>query len=129
MNTTSQRLLAATLATFGIVSAIPIPLAGLDFAGVLDVFGIDGGDSPRGVVGLVIAAAVLTIAVLGLACVGVVLAALGSAAARPILMVAALAGVVTALASWLPAGLLLGLAAYLCGPETSPVGVRRPAVS
>jgi hypothetical protein len=118
VNITSHRLVAAALASLGVVSAAPIPLAGLDFAGLIDIFGIDGGDTPRAVVTLVITAAILTSAVLMLACVGIVLAAIGARAARPVLLVAAVAGVVTAVAAWLPAGVLIGVAAYLVGrPE------------
>jgi hypothetical protein len=43
---TSTRLAAAALAAFGAASAIPIPLAQLDFAGIVDAFDIDAGDSP-----------------------------------------------------------------------------------
>jgi hypothetical protein len=113
MDTIPQRFVAAALAALGVVSAAPIPLAGLDFAGFIDIFHIDGADSPRGVVALVAAAAILTVAILILACVGIVLAAIGSRAARPVLLVAAVGGVVTAVVAWLPAGVLLGLAAYL----------------
>src|SRR5438093_12207479 len=43
----AARLAAAALATLGAASAIPIPLAQLDFAGLVNVFHIDNGDSPR----------------------------------------------------------------------------------
>ena len=113
MNTTWQRFVAAALAALGVVSAVPIPLAALDFAGLIDIFDIDDGAAPSGVVTLVVVAAVLTFAVLILACVGIVLAVTGARAARPVLLVAAVAGVVTAVAAWLPAGVLLGVAAFL----------------
>jgi hypothetical protein len=139
MNTTSQRLAAAAIAAFAVVSAIPIPLVGLDFAGFINVFHIDGGDIPQGVLTIVAGAAILTIAVLLLACVGIVLALTGSRAARPVLLVAAAAGIVTAVAAWLPAGVLLGVAAHLVdkqapenlvraqGHESQPHRVSEPA--
>ena len=43
----ANRLATAALAALGAASAIPIPLAQLDFAGLLNVFHIDHGDSPR----------------------------------------------------------------------------------
>jgi len=43
---TSTRLAAAALAALGAASAIPIPLAQLDFAGIMNVFNIDAGGSP-----------------------------------------------------------------------------------
>jgi len=43
---TGSRLAAAVMATLGATSAIPIPLAQLDFAGFWNVFDIDSGDSP-----------------------------------------------------------------------------------
>ena len=126
MNHTSQRLSAAALAAIGVASAIPIPLAGLDFAGVLDIFNIDNGDTPRGVIAIVVVAAILTTGVLALACVGVALAAVGSPAARPVLVVSAVAGVVTAMPAWLPTGVLLGAAAYLLGRD-EPEGATQPS--
>ncbi|WP_405064382.1 hypothetical protein OG474_22760 [Kribbella sp. NBC_01505] len=118
MNSSSQRLVAAALAALGVASAIPIPLAGLDFAGVINIFGIDAGDVPTGLLTLVTAGSVLTIGVLILAAVATVLAATGSSAARPLLIVTAAAGIVTAPAAWLPTGVLLGTAAYLVGQQT-----------
>ena len=43
---TGNRIAAGALAALGAASAIPIPLAQLDFAGLFDAFGIDSGDSP-----------------------------------------------------------------------------------
>jgi hypothetical protein len=43
----ANRLAAAALAALGAASAIPIPLAQLDFAGMINVFHIDSGDSPQ----------------------------------------------------------------------------------
>jgi hypothetical protein len=58
---------------------------------------------------------VLTIAVLALAFVGAALAATGSSASRTVLVAAALAGLVTAMPLWIPAGIVIGAAALLLG--------------
>lgn len=110
-----NRLAAAALATFGAASAIPIPLAQLDFARVWNVFGIDAGDSPRALLVIAGVAGVLTIAVLALAGAGAALAALGHPAARGVLVAAALAGLVTAMPLWIPSGILIGAAALVVG--------------
>ena len=115
----SNRFAAAALAALGAASAIPIPLAQLDFAGVINVFNIDAGDAPhapprdgwhrR-------------------------MAHVRRARTRPrrrrldarrrpgradVLIAAALAGLVTAMPLWLPAGFVLGAAAVLIGdPDT-----------
>jgi hypothetical protein len=120
----SQRLVPAALAAIAVVSAVPTPLAGLDLVGMIDVFGIDGGGTPRSIVAIVAVAALLTVGVLALAGVGTVLAAVGSSAARPVLLVAAIAGIVTATAAWLPAGVLLGVAAHLIAND-APVPAAR----
>ena len=57
----------------------------------------------------------LTFAVLALALVGAYLAATGARSARSVLIAAALAGLVTAMPLWLPAGLLIGAAALAVG--------------
>ena len=122
MNLTSQRLAAAGLAALGTASAIPIPIAQLDFAGYLNAFNIDDGDTPHAVLVIVAVAGFLTIGVLALACVGVVLTLTGSPAARPVLIAAALAGLVTAMPGWIPVGILLAAAAMMLGrdlPESS----------
>ena len=112
---TINRLAAAALAAFGAASAIPIPLAQLDFAGLMNVFDIDSGDSPRALHVIMGVGGVLTAAVVLIAFAGAVLAAIGSPSARAMLLTAALAGVVTAMPLWLPAGVVIGAAALLVG--------------
>jgi hypothetical protein len=123
---TGNRLAAAALATLGAASAIPIPLAQLDFAGFWNVFNIDSDDSPRALHIIMGVGGVLTIAVLALAFLGAALAALGNSAARAVLIAAALAGLVTAMPLWIPAGIVIGAAAVLLGqanerPGATPV--------
>ena len=84
----------------GAASAIPIPLAQLDFAGLFNAFNIDSSDSPRVLLVISAVGGVLTIAVVALAFVGSGLALAGSTAA--------LAGLVTAMPLWIPAGILIG---------------------
>jgi hypothetical protein len=110
---TGNRLAAAALAALGAASAIPIPLAQLDFAGIMNVFNIDAGDSPRALHIIAGVGGVLTIAVLALAFVGAALAATGHPAARAVLVATALAGLVTAMPLWIPAGVVIGAAALL----------------
>jgi hypothetical protein len=62
---------------------------------------------------------VLTLAVLALAFTGAALALRGSSAARPILIASALAGLVTAMPLWIPAGVVIGAAALLLGQQNS----------
>jgi hypothetical protein len=112
---TGNRLAAAALAVLGAASAIPIPLAQLDFAGFWNVVNIDSGDSPPALHVIAAAGGVLTIAVLVLALVGAALAAMGNSAARAVLIAAALAGLVTAMPLWVPAGIVIGAAAVLLG--------------
>ena len=116
---TGNRLAAAALAALGAASAIPIPLAQLDFAGLWNVFNIDSGDSPRALHVIMGVGGVLTIGVLALALVGAALAATGHSAARAVLIAAALAGLVTAMPLWVPAGIVIGAAAVLLGNPTS----------
>jgi hypothetical protein len=123
---TDNRLAAAALAMFGAASAIPIPLAQLDFAGIVNVFGIDSGDSPTGLRVLAGVAGVLTIAVLALAFVGAGLGATGAPAARGLLITAALAGLATAMPLWIPAGILIGAAAVLLGSDRAGVSPFHP---
>jgi hypothetical protein len=118
---TGNRLAAAALAALGAASAIPIPLAQLDFAGIMNVFNIDAGDSPRALHIIAGVGGVLTIGVLALAFTGAVLALAGHAAARTILIAAALAGLVTAMPLWIPAGIVIGSAALVLG---QPSGTR-----
>jgi hypothetical protein len=125
MNT--KHLAAAALAAFGAASAIPIPLAQLDFAGLVNVFNIDAGDSPQALQIIAGTGGILTIGVLALAFAGAALAAAGSAAARPLLIAAALAGLVTAMPFWVPAGIVIGAAALLLGqPSSNDDAVSRP---
>src|SRR5262245_25910613 len=106
-----RHLLAAALAALGAATAIPLPLAQLDFAGVVDVVGIDHGDTPDALLVAASVGGVLTAGVVLLALAGAVLAAVGAPAARGVLLTAALAGLVTATPLWLvPSGLLLGVA-------------------
>ena len=97
---TGNRFAAAAL---GAASAVPIPLAQLDFAGIVNVFDIDSGDSPQALHVIAAVGGILTIGVLALAFAGAALAAMGNPAARAILATSALAGVVTAMPLWLPA--------------------------
>jgi hypothetical protein len=115
MNPNPNRLVVAGLAALGTASAIPIPLAQLDFAGVINAFNIDSGDLPPAVRTIVGVAGFLTIGVIALAVVGVGLTLAGAPSARPVLIAAAVAGLVTALPGWIPAGVVLGAAAMQLG--------------
>jgi hypothetical protein len=114
-----SRIAAAALAAFGAASAIPIPLAQLDFAGLFNIFDIDSGDSPRALLVMVGIGGFATMAVLALAFAGAGLALAGSPTARPLLIAAALAGLVTALPFWIPAGVVIGAAAIVLGQPGS----------
>jgi len=109
------RIAAGALAALGAASAVPIPLAQLDFAGLVDAFNIDSGDSPRALLVMAGVGGFLTIAVLAVAFAGAGLALAGAPAARPLLLAAALAGLVTAMPLWIPAGVVIGAAAMLLG--------------
>jgi hypothetical protein len=113
----TNRMIAAALAAVGAVSAFPIPLAQLDFAGVVNVFGVDAGDSPRALLVLAGIGGALTIVVLGAALLGAALALAGSPSSRPVLIGAALAGMVTAPPLWLPTGVVIGAAAVVLARE------------
>jgi hypothetical protein len=113
----ANRIAAAALAALGAASAIPIPLAQLDFAGLINVFNIDHGDSPHALLVIAAVGGMFTFAVLALALTGSFLAATGARSARTLLIVAALAGLVTAMPLWIPAGVLIGAAALLLGPD------------
>ena len=112
---TGNRLAAAALAALGAASAIPIPLAQLDFAGIVNVFDVDAGDSPHGLQVMAAVGGFLTLAVLALAFAGAALAIAGRPAARATLIAAALGGLVTATPLWIPAGVVIGAAAVLLG--------------
>ncbi len=125
---TGNRLVAAALAALGAASAIPIPLAQLDFAGLWNVFNIDSGDSPRALHVLMWTGGFLTLGVLALALTGAALALKGSPVARPVLTAAALAGLVTAMPFWIPAGIVIGAAAVLLGqPDRRQEPTAHPA--
>ena len=108
-----NRIAASALAALGAASAIPIPLAQLDFAGLFNAFNIDSGDSPPALLVIAGAGGILTIAVIALAFAGAALALTGSQSARKILVSAALAGLVTAMPLWIPAGVVIGAAALV----------------
>jgi hypothetical protein len=112
----TNRIAAAALAALGAASAIPIPLAQLDYAGLINVFNIDHGDSPRALLVIAGVGGTLTFGVLTLALAGSFLAATGAASARVVLIAAALAGLVTAMPLWIPAGVLIGAAAAVLRP-------------
>jgi hypothetical protein len=113
-----NRIAAGALAALGGASAIPIPLAQLDFAGLFNAFNIDSGDSPPALRVIAGAAGILTIAVVALAFAGAVLAFTDAPSARNILVSAALAGFVTAMPLWLPAGVVIGAAALILGQSS-----------
>jgi len=113
MNPTPQSLTAAGLAALGTASAIPIPIVQLDFAGLINTFNIDSGDTPDPVLAIVGIAGLLTIGVIGLALAGVVLTLTNSTFAQPVLITAAVAGLLTAMPGWIPVGILLGAAALV----------------
>jgi hypothetical protein len=117
---TGHRIAASALAALGAASAIPIPLAQLDFAGFFNVFNIDSGDSPAALPVIAAVGGILTIAVVSLAFAGAVLAYTGARSARTILIAAALAGLVTAMPLWTPAGLMIGAAALILGNSNEP---------
>jgi hypothetical protein len=121
---TDNRIAAAALATFGAASAIPIPLAQLDFAGLINAFDVDNGDSPPALLVMAGVGGFLTIAVLGLAFAGAGLALAGAPIARALLITAALAGLVTAMPLWIPAGVVIGAAAILLARPSQGTGPR-----
>lgn len=121
---TPRAVAAAALAAFGAASAIPIPLAQLDFAGLFNVFNIDANDVPRGLLVVAAIGGFLTIAAILLAFAGAALAFVGAPSARTVLAAAALGGFVTALLVWVPVGIVLGAAAVLAG---QPSDSERPS--
>jgi hypothetical protein len=110
---TANRIAAATLAALGAASATPIPLAQLDFAGLANAFDIDSGDAPRALLVIAGVGGVLTIVVIALALAGAALALTGAPTARTALIAAALGGLITAMPLWIPAGVVIGAAAFL----------------
>ena len=119
---TTNRIAAAALAALGAASAIPIPLAQLDFAGLFNAFNIDSGDSPRALLIIAGVGGILTIAVVALAFAGAALALTGASSARRMLIAAALGGLVTAMPLWIPAGIVIGAAALILGQAADPHG-------
>jgi len=113
MSPDSTPIAAAALAALGAASAIPIPLAQLDFAGLVDVFDISSADSPAALRVIAGIGGVLTIGVLCLAFAGVALTLTGAPAARGVLIAAAIGGLATAMPFWIPAGVVIGAAAVL----------------
>jgi hypothetical protein len=112
--------MSTALAALGAASAIPIPLAQLDFAGLFNAFNIDSGDSPAALKVIAAVGGILTIAVVALAFAGAVLTLTGAPSARSILIAAALAGLLTAMPLWIPAGVVIGAAALILGNSSEP---------
>jgi hypothetical protein len=110
---TTNRIAAATLAALGAASAIPIPLAQLDFAGLSNAFNIDSGDAPRALLVIAGVGGILTLVVIAVALAGAALVLTGAPTARTLLIVAALGGLITAMPLWIPAGVVIGAAALL----------------
>jgi hypothetical protein len=119
---TTNRIATAALAALGAASAIPIPLAQLDFAGLFNAFNIDSGDSPRALLVIAGAGGILTIAVVTLAFAGAALALTGAPIAPSILIAASLGGLVTAMPLWIPAGAVIGAAALILGQPADRPG-------
>lgn len=111
-----NRLAAGALGALGAAGAIPIALAQLDYAGWINVFGVDAGDSRHALIVFVGTSGIATLVVACVAAAGGALALAGSDWARALLLIAAAAGFVTALFFWIPLGLALGLAAVLAAP-------------
>jgi hypothetical protein len=112
---TTNRIAAAALVALGAASAIPIPIAQLDSAGLFNAFNIDGGDSARALLVIAGVGGILTIAVAPLAFAGAALALSGAPSACSILIAASLGGLVTAMPLWIPAGVVIGVAALILG--------------
>jgi hypothetical protein len=110
----TSRIAAAALAAFGAASAMPLGLAQLDFAGIVNFVGIDEGDTPSGVLVLAGVGGFLTIGFTLLAFIGAALALSGSRWAPELLAVAAIGGLVSALIFWIPAAIAIGAAAVIC---------------
>ena len=74
----TDRLTAGILATLGAISGIPLVLAQLDFAGLLNVFRIDHGDVAHGLLIVAAIGGILTGCVLAAALAGAGLCLAGS---------------------------------------------------
>jgi hypothetical protein len=126
---TANRIAAGALAALGAASAIPIPLAQLDFAGLFNAFDVDSGDSPRALLVIAGVGGILTIAIIALAFAGAALALTGAPSARNMLVAAALAGLVTAMPLWIPPGIVIGAAAVILGADSRRNLLRTTGVS
>ncbi len=126
---TTQRLAVSALGIGGATLGIPIGLAQLDFAGILNFVNIDSGDSPTA---LLVIAGISGFGTLALAAVGLVGGALAFTDlvwARRLLLVAALGGIVSATIFWLAPGVALGAAAMLAQERGRAAGGRVAEVS
>ena len=94
----------------------------------MNVFGIDAGDTPQGVLVLAGVSGVGTSVLVLVAAAGAMLVATETALGARLLLVAALGGILTATIFWIGPGFALGLAAYLAqrdsrrGPSATAVG-------
>jgi hypothetical protein len=123
---TMERICAAALAAFGAASAIPLALAQLDFAGIFNVFNINGEDSAQALRVFAGVSGILTFVVLTAALAGAGLTLAGSRLARAFLITATVAGFVTATIFWIPNALTIGAAVVLLGRAAPPA--RSPAL-
>lgn len=115
----ARTAVAVALALLAFLAGIPLVLAQLDFAGVLDVFAIET-DSPHAVLVLAAVGGSLTLADLLVALAAALLALNGSPLARPLLLAAAVAGFATALMLWLPCAVVLVAAAATLPSDRPP---------
>jgi len=115
----SDRLPAAALAVCGALSGIPLALAQLDFAGIVNVFAIDTGDVAHGLLVLAAIGGSLTCLVISAALAGAALCLTEPRTARTVLLSCALAGFLTSFLLWLPSALALAAAAHLLDAESS----------
>lgn len=122
---TGDRLPAAALAACGALSGIPLALAQLDFAGIVNVFGIDTGDVAHGLLVLAAIGGVLTCVVILASVAGAALCLTDPRAARSVLLSCALGGFLTSFLLWLPPALAIAAAAHLLDAESSD-GSRLP---
>jgi hypothetical protein len=107
---TLNRLIAAALACLGAAGAIPVALAQLDFAGLLNAFDIASGDTPKALLVLAGISGVLTLFLACLTLAGAALVLAEAASASTILTVATVAGFVSATIFWIPSAACIGAA-------------------
>jgi hypothetical protein len=112
-------MLSAGLGAIGAANAIPLALAQLDFAGVVNAFDIHAGDTPTAVLVLAGIGGVVTAGIAVAALIGAGLALTGSTIAAPVLTACTVAGFVSATIFWVPAGVAIGLAARFAGDSHS----------